>query len=385
MDGSYFYVPCQAKLLSEPLPPGSGIPALDKFVAHLHPMSVLCGPLEPLDRSSVNALHKYGREFARLADRQVQTAVRINTLISYLIDVGTSDLELTTTMIGGSGFRFHCPDPALATEGTLQHFTLAHPPLQIFVSGYARTVSVIPGNNGSLPLVTSEFVLIREQDREAIIHAATLIQQEELRHRAEERAEVRLTGTRSASTTSAFASATAATSTSMSASPSATSATTTAIPTEADVRTVSTHTPKTISPIPSSPEESSSAAAPGSSSISSSSSRDITVSSSSPYPYPGDVAVSSSNPGVLTGSGSCAEVVTGSSHGAEAISRTEARTETAPRSATKPETAPGSVPKPVSETAPGSEAKPITVTGSPSSTGTDPATASATSHGETRP
>ncbi len=378
MDGSYFYVPCQAKLLSEPLPPGSGIPALDKFVAHLHPMSVLCGPLEPLDRSSVNALHKYGREFARLADRQVQTAVRINTLISYLIDVGTSDLELTTTMIGGSGFRFHCPDPALATEGTLQHFTLAHPTLQIFVTGYARTVSVIPGENGSLPLVTAEFVLIREQDREAIIHAATLIQQEELRHRAEARAEVKLTGTRSASTPSAFASVTAAPSTYMSPSPSGSPA----VPSEAAVRTVSAPTTKT-SPIPSSPEERTTAGAPGSCSISSSCSDDVSGSCSNPNPK--DVAGSNSNPRVLTGSGSCAEVVTGSSHGTEAISRTEARTETKLRSAAKPETAPGSVPKPVSETDPGSEAKPITVTGSPSSTGTDPATASATSHGETRP
>ncbi len=381
MDGSYFYVPCQSRLQSDPLPMAAQLPTPEEFASSSHPMSVLCGPLEPLDRSSVNALHKYGREFARLADRQVQTAVRINTLISYLIDVGTSDLQLTTTMIGGSGFRFHCPYPDLATEGTLQHFTLAHPPLQLFVTGYARTVSVIPGENGSLPLVTSEFVLIREQDREAIIHAATLIQQEELRHRAEERAEVRLTGTRSASTTSAFASATAATSTSMSTSPSATSATATAaIPTETDVRTVSTHTPKT-SPIPSSPEESSSAGAPGSCSvsISSSCSGDITVSSSSSSPSPGDVACSCPSPGVLTGSCSRSEVVTGSGHG------TEARTETAPRSATKPETAPGSVPKPVSETDPGSEAKPITVTGSPSSTGTDPATASATSHGETRP
>ena len=381
MVNSYFYVPCQARLQSEPLPKGVDLPPPETLAVSPHPMSVLCGPLEPLDRSSVNALHKYGREFARLADRQVQTAVRINTLISYLIDVGTSDLKLTTTMIGGSGFRFPCPDPALATEGTMQRFTLAHPPLQIFVTGYARTVSVIPGENGSLPLVTSEFVLIREQDREAIIHAATLIQQEELRHRAEERAEERLTGTRSASTTSAFASGTATPSTSMSASPSATSATA-AIPTETAARTVSTHTPKT-SPIPSSPEESSSAAAPGSSSISSSSSRDITISSSSPCP--GDVAGSCPSPGVLTGSCSRSEVVTGSGHGTEAISRTEARAETTPRSPAKPEINPGSVPKPVSETDPGSEAKPITVTGSPSSTGTDPATASATSHGETRP
>ncbi len=330
----------------------------------------------------MNALHKYGREFARLADRQVQTAVRLNTLISYLIDVGTSDLQLTTTMIGGSGFRFHCPYPDLATEGTLQHFTLAHPPLQIFVTGYAWTVSVIPGNNGSLPLVTSEFVLIREQDREAIIHAATLIQQEELRHRANERAEERLTGTRSASTPSAFASVTAAPSTYMSPSPSGSPA----VPSEAAVRTVSAPTTKT-SPIPSSPKERTTAGAPGSSSISisisSSCSGDVSGSCSSPYP--GDAAVSSSNPRVLTGSRSCAEVVTGSSHGTEAISRTEARTETAPRSAAKPETAPGSVPNPVSETTPGSEAKPITVTGSPSSTGTYPATASTTSHGETRP
>ncbi|MBQ8706712.1 MAG: PilZ domain-containing protein [Succinivibrionaceae bacterium] len=190
MTENFFYAPCQAKLSVSFLSSTFHLPDRETFLSELPPLAALSGLTDPLDRSSVKALHKYGREFARLADRQVALAERINQVVSYLVAERSQDMIHRTLMIGGSGFKFSLPPQPRAALGDLVKFTLALAPHCLYISGYGRIAGCEPDpERDGCAVLTAEFALIREEDREAIIQAVTRIQQQELRMRADRRAE----------------------------------------------------------------------------------------------------------------------------------------------------------------------------------------------------
>ena len=93
-------------------------------------------------------------------------------------------------MISGSGFKFSLPSGQILNRSSMMKFRIALPEFGLFITGYAELKEyhqdpASPGFNS----VTAEYTLIRNSDREAIIRAVTLIQQRELRLRAEKKAE----------------------------------------------------------------------------------------------------------------------------------------------------------------------------------------------------
>lgn len=191
MSEQYFYVLYRAKLSFTFLNSSCELPEYTEFEQSLPALSVLSGHLEPLDRSSIKALHKYGREFARFADKQTEMTARMNEIISYIMERETEDLNYSTTMISGSGFRFNLPSGQILNQSSVMKFRIALPEFGLFISGFAelKEYHQDPASPG-INCVTAEYIMIRNSDREAIIRAVTLIQQKELRLRAEKKAEL---------------------------------------------------------------------------------------------------------------------------------------------------------------------------------------------------
>jgi hypothetical protein len=191
MNEQYFYVLYRSKLSFSFLNGSFELPDYEEFEQDLPALAQISGLMDPLDRSSIKALHKYGREFSRLADKQTEMAKRINQILSYIIETETGELAYTTTMISGSGFKFNLPSSKTLIPNSLIKFRLAMPEFAMFISGYAELKEFCqdpasPGFN----TVKAEFIMIRDSDREALIRAVTLIQQKELRIRAEKKAEL---------------------------------------------------------------------------------------------------------------------------------------------------------------------------------------------------
>ncbi len=162
------------------------------------PLCELCGFVEPLDRSSVNALRKYEKEFIRLTSKQQELTTKVNTILSYIMRQNATDLQFQTSYLGGYGFKFspeqHNMPPIC--DDALIRFQLILPQHGLFIYGYAQVkLEDVSTDSDQLPkqpedkVYTARFKLISSEDQEAIFHTVTQIQLVALRIRAQQRAD----------------------------------------------------------------------------------------------------------------------------------------------------------------------------------------------------
>lgn len=179
----FFSVRYSARAVITPFAEGDEIPSESDFLREVPELFNIASPCTPSDFVRFRRMSMVPGDTGRLAAFLLMQAERINGLTRYIIDEASRDATDTETVSAG-GFTVRDSLPI----GTLARVKLFLP--EYGTAAYAIGRSEEPGDaeKALLPADTAQhtffrFIIIRDQDRDALLEAVAGIERKSLRER----------------------------------------------------------------------------------------------------------------------------------------------------------------------------------------------------------
>lgn len=183
MSEKFFAVHYSTPLYFEVMDSNFSLPNLSDFEGEIPSLFNLSGTTDKLDYNSAKELKKYGPEFGKLVDQVNSYAIKLNSILYYLFQSSVHDNNGQTITISGSEISFNLIGQFSLKINDILRIQLFIPEYAVSIYCYVKIIKIETNK------ISTEIILIRNNDQERLIGITTKIQQKELRQRSQEKCE----------------------------------------------------------------------------------------------------------------------------------------------------------------------------------------------------